>query len=73
MADYKTAGVTLFPSRDLKRAGQFDTVITAIETSTGRAMVVVIPSAKPTDKEIQDALAAEHTRQTAMIGKIYKV
>jgi hypothetical protein len=69
MATYKILDVRKIPTRDAKRAGQFDTLITYTDPATSAAYLAIVPGEKPSDAAIKAVIQEEAKHRLNLIGK----
>jgi hypothetical protein len=60
-------------SRDAKRAGKLDSLITYQDTKTMQLFTTIIPNDNPTDPEITNAIKADEAARSRIMGKEYSV
>jgi len=73
MAEYKIISSGPIASIEPKRAGKMDTLLTVVDVSTNRSMLVRISGDKPTEADIQAAIKAEHEKNLTALSRTYKV
>lgn len=73
MASYKIIESRRIPARDLKRAGDSDTMIIYAPTDGPGTYTAVIASSSPTDEQVKKAIAEDQATRSRLSGKTYSV
>lgn len=70
---FRISDVRRFPSADLARRGEFDTIITYQIIDTGQVYFVTIPKDPPSESDIKAAVGKDIAARSALIGKEFEV
>ncbi len=70
---FRISDVRRFPSTDLARRGEFDTIITYQLVDTGQTYFITIPKDPPSESDIKEAVGKDIVKRSALIGKEFEV
>lgn len=73
MASYRIIESRRIPAREIKRAGDWDTMIVYSATDGPGVFTAVIPAAQPTDEQIKKTIADDQAARSRLAGKTFSV